>query len=249
LSGWYVAPPYREGQCADALGSLDAVFALEGEPVASDQLSRVRRVTLGAQRFYVKCYHGAGKNPLRRWFGRQRVQAEWENLLAFRSWDIPTAPLVAYGLERRCGAFARGALVTAELERTRDLAHLARARDARLADPRWVAQVSRRLAAATRAMHARGFAHNDLKWRNVLVSDGAEPKLYLIDCPNGGFWWGPFLRYRIVKDLACLDKVAKHHLSRTRRLRFYLDYAGRERLNAADKERIRRILRFFAGRE
>jgi hypothetical protein len=42
-------------------------------------------------------------------------------------------------------------------------------------------------------------------------------------CPAGTFWWGPFLRYRIVKDLACLDKVAKYHLSRTQRLRFYLN--------------------------
>ncbi|MDR3221709.1 MAG: heptose kinase, partial [Candidatus Accumulibacter sp.] len=53
----------------------------------------------------------------------------------------------------------------------------------------------------------------------------------------------------IVKDLACLDKMAKHHLTRARRLRFYLDYAGHARLNAEDKQRLRRIVRFFEGRE
>jgi hypothetical protein len=57
------------------------------------------------------------------------------------------------------------------------------------------------------------------------------------------------LRYRIVKDLACLDKLAKYHLSRTQRLRFYLDYAQKKRLDDADKRRIRKVLRFFEGRE
>ena len=55
--------------------------------------------------------------------------------------------------------------------------------------------------------------------------------------------------YRIVKDLACLDKVAKYHLSRTQRLRFYLQYRQRSRLSRGDKQRVRQILKFFEGRE
>ena len=96
-------------------------------------------------------------------------------------------------------------------------------------------------------MHDHRFTHNDLKWRNLLIDD--EPKLYLIDCPNGDFWRGFWLKYRITKDLACLDKVAKYHLSYTQRLRFYFQYTGRSTLNAADKERVRHIVRFFEGRE
>jgi hypothetical protein len=57
------------------------------------------------------------------------------------------------------------------------------------------------------------------------------------------------LRYRIIKDLACLDKVAKQQLSRTQRLRFYLQYRGRARLNAGDKQRLGKIIGFFEGRE
>ncbi|WHU44968.1 heptose kinase, partial [Pseudomonas fulva] len=45
------------------------------------------------------------------------------------------------------------------------------------------------------------------------------------------------------------DKVAKYHLSATQRLRFYLQYRGRDRLNARDKKRIRQVLGFFEGRE
>ena len=119
--------------------------------------------------------------------------------------------------------------------------------DPRLQDGAWVRGVSRQLAASTRVMHDHHFTHNDLKWRNLLVNEKAE--LFFIDCPTGSFWWGPLLRYRIVKDLACLDKVAKRVLSRTQRLRFYLQYRGRDRLGARDKRRLRQVLKFFEGRE
>ena len=112
-----------------------------------------------------------------------------------------------------------------------------------------MAMVGGTLAALFVSRNDAGFVHNDLKWRNLLVTNGDAPVVHLIDCPSGGFWWGPFLRYRIVKDLACLDKVAKYHLTRTQRLRFYLDYAGRDRLTGGDKRRVRRIVRFFEGRE
>nr|WP_322938863.1 lipopolysaccharide kinase InaA family protein [Pseudomonas sp. s4] len=227
-------------------GSLEAVFRLEGERLTSDPLSEVIRIERGGVRYYVKRYWGAGKG-LRRYLGRPRVKAEWQNLKLFAKWGIPTAPIIAHGLERRAGAFVRGALVTRELENTRDMAEMASQSDPRLHDSQWVAAVSRQLASHTRTLHDHSFTHNDLKWRNLLVNDKVE--LFFIDCPTGSFWWGPLLRYRIVKDLACLDKVAKYHLSRTQRLRFYLQYRQRSRLSRGDKQRVRKILRFFEGRE
>ncbi len=206
-------------------------------------------------RYYVKRYAGNGKNARRRWYGlRQwlapvRVKKEWQNLLAFRSWGIPTARLAAYGIERHWGGFRRGALVTEEIRDTTDLAKVALQNDDRLRDRRWVGEVAAQVARITRRMHDAGFAHNDLKWRNLLVTHGERPQVYLIDCPSGSYWWQPFLSYRIVKDLACLDKVAKYHLTRTQRLRFYLDYAQHARLTAGDKKRVRRIMEFFEGRE
>lgn len=226
--------------------SLDAVFRLQGERLTSDPLSEVIRVDFEGVRYYVKRYWGAGKG-MRRFLGRPRVKAEWQNLKLFAKWGIPTAPIVAYGLERRCGTFVRGALITRELEGTLDMAALANSQDIRLHDSVWIDYVSRQLARATRLMHDHRFTHNDLKWRNLLVNDKAE--LFFIDCPTGSFWWGPLLRYRIVKDLACLDKVAKYHLSRTQRLRFYLQYRQSRRLSDGDKQRVIQILKFFEGRE
>jgi tRNA A-37 threonylcarbamoyl transferase component Bud32 len=245
---WRLEPAYAH--LAVDFGSLDAVFALEGEQLTRDPKSVVIRVERNGVRYYVKRYHGTGKGWRRhvlRFMPRPRIKAEWQNLKQFAQWGIPTAEVVAYGLERRNGAFQRGALITRELEGTEDLAILAQRRDARLRDRAWVARLIRQVANHTRILHEHRFVHNDLKWRNILVD--RDGKAYFIDCPWGGYWFGPMLRYRQIKDLACLDKLAKYHLSATQRLRFYLLYQRHERLNASDKTRIRRIVHFFEGNE
>lgn len=248
MNSWTLNPEYVIGPTGAAFASLDTVFALQGEKIASDPLSEVIRVQVGSRHYYVKRYHGAGKH-LRRFIGRPRVRAEWRNLLYFRAWGIPVATVVGYGMEKRFGGFQRGALITEELQGTRDMARLAAEHDPRLQEPRWARHVLHQIADATRIMHEYRFAHNDLKWRNILVDGAPLGNIYLIDCPGGTFWWGPFLERRKIKDLACLDKIGKYLLSRTQRLRFYLLYCGRERLNRADRVRIGKIVRYFEGRE
>ncbi|CAG8869972.1 hypothetical protein PS627_03760 [Pseudomonas fluorescens] len=244
MAGWTLAPGY-EALTAD-FGSIDAVFALQGERLTRDVLSEVIRVQRDGVHYYVKRYTGAGKG-LRRYLGRPRIKAEWQNLRQFAKWGIPTAEVVAHGLERNGLGFGRGAMITRELPRTEDLSVLAERNDPRLADRGWVDHLSRQLARHTRVMHDHHFTHNDLKWRNLLVDDRGT--LFFIDCPTGDFWCGFMLRHRVIKDLACLDKVAKYHLSATQRLRFYLQYRGHQRLTAADKKRVRLVVDFFEGRE
>jgi tRNA A-37 threonylcarbamoyl transferase component Bud32 len=248
MKRWTLNPEYATGESGRLFADLDTVFALEGEKITQDPLSTVHRVWVADRYYYVKRYTGAGKN-LRRYVGRPRIRAEWENLLNFHAWGIPSATVVGFGQERRRGAFVRGALITEELPDTSDLARIASQRDARMRDGAWVAHVSRQIAWATRMMHDQGFTHNDLKWRNLLVDNRALGNVYFIDCPGGSFWWGPMLRYRIIKDLACLDKVARHHLSRSQRLAFYKLYLGKQRLDGADRKQLRAILNFFKGRE
>jgi tRNA A-37 threonylcarbamoyl transferase component Bud32 len=249
MTQWRLCPGYDSPALRQVFGSLDAVFARQGERITSDPLSEVLRVTVDGTRYYVKRYHRAAKNPLRRWIGRPRIQAEWENLLAFRAWGIRTANITGYGLERRLGAFARGAMITEEVAGSIDLARIAASRDPRLRERSWLMPVVRQVAEATRTMHAHRFVHNDLKWRNLLVVDGAPPLVYLIDCPGGETWRGAMLRRRMIKDLACLDKVGRQALSRTWRLRFFLAYRGQDRLTAAEKPVLRQILAYFEGRE
>lgn len=245
MSSWRLHEDYQH--LAEDFGSLQQVFALEGERITHDSESELIRVERAGVQYYVKRYRSNG-TAWRAWLPTPRVKAEWQNLQHFERWGIPTAQVIAQGMERKSlGRFGRGAMITREIPGTDDLSMLAHDKDARLQDARWVDAISRQIADFTRVMHQHRFTHNDLKWRNILI-DG-QPRAYLIDCPAGSFWWGPLLQYRIVKDLACLDKVGKYQLSRTQRLRFYLYYRQQQRLTTQDKQQIRRILRFFAGRE
>lgn len=220
-------------------GSLDAIFKLQGERITGDRLSDVIRVEHQGIRYYVKRYYLAGKG-LRRFIGKPRIQGEWENLQWFERFGIPTAAIVAYGFERRLGLFRRGAMITQEIANTEDLVSIAARRDGRFLDRDWVRNISNQLASATRILHQNRFIHNDLKWRNILVDN--EEKLYLIDCPIGGFWRGGLLRYRIIKDIKTLDHLAKSTISRTQRLAFYKSYAGITTLADRDKQFIREML-------
>ncbi len=235
---WQLLPEFL--QCASVFGSLDAIFRLDGERITGDRISNVIRVEHKGIRYYVKRYSVAGKG-LRRFFGKPRIQSEWENLLWFASHGIATAPVVAYGMETTFGLFRRGALITQEIPSTSDLARLARNNDARLTNRHRVRHISQQVADAMRTMHSNGFIHNDFKWRNLLVDD--HDRLFLIDCPLGAFWRSKLFEYRVLKEFATLDRVARYKLSNTQRLRFYLQYAGKTRLAAEDKAFIRKLAR------
>ncbi|WP_234696593.1 lipopolysaccharide kinase InaA family protein, partial [Pseudomonas cannabina] len=144
MAGWKLEPEYAF--LDRDFGSLDAVFALEGQRLTRDPLSEVIRVERAGVNYYVKRYASAGKG-LRRYMGRPRVKSEWQNLKRFAKWGIPTAEVVAWGLERNGAAYDRGALITRELPNTVDLSVLAKRKDPLLADRLWVDGVSRQLAA------------------------------------------------------------------------------------------------------
>ena len=126
MAGWTLEPDYRH--LAADFGSLDSVFALEGERLTRDPLSgshphRARRRALPRQALPQR------RQGLRRYLARPRIKAEWQNLKRFEKWGIPTAEVVAWGLERKAGAFQRGAMITRELPGTEDLSVLACNRD------------------------------------------------------------------------------------------------------------------------
>ena len=131
MSGWRLEPAYSD--LAEDFGSLEAVFSLQGERLTRDPLSEVIRVRRNGVNYYVKRYVGAGKG-LRRYIGKPRVKMEWQNLKRFAKWGIPTAEVVAWGLERRGAAYDRGAMITRELPNTEDLSALAERHDPKLAD-------------------------------------------------------------------------------------------------------------------
>jgi tRNA A-37 threonylcarbamoyl transferase component Bud32 len=245
---WHVTADFQEPAAREAFGSLESVFALSGEKITKDKQSSVMKLSVENQDFYVKRYYKA--SGIRSWIGRSRLRLEIRNQLWFDQIGLPAAKVVAYG-EKCVGLKTiRGALVTKSQSGTKDFAWTACNRPELLKQKTWLLSIISQLAEITRTLHGYRFCHNDLKWRNLLVTqDPQTPKVYLIDCPTGQVWPKLFLQRRIVKDLACLDKVAKYQLTRTQRLKFYMEYRNINKLTVADKRLIHRVLGFFAGRE
>ena len=239
----------------EAFASIDACVERAGELVSNYGLNLLKKVEVCGLSYYVKQYHRRGKG-LRRYFGRSRARGEWENLILFQSLGIPSPRLVAYGESTEVGV-----VVTEEISGAVDMETYTE--DG--IDAQFVENVIDRLSGYVHDMHQHSFAHNDLNWRNILVTNSQESNeethdcepedkvseigVYVADSPLGRRYWRPFLPRRVVKDLACLDKVAKHRLRRSQRLRFYLKYKNLERLNNLAKREIRGVLRFFEGRE
>ncbi len=240
---WQLKNPNRHER--EAFASLGSTWQARGKLVNTSAMSTLYRIQSGtgedgAGGYYVKLYHDRGRG-LRRYIGRSRVRAEWENLDRLRQLGVPTVKAVAFGEEGR-----RGALVTAEVPGAVDLRAFV---TPQLAAARYDA-VAGLLSRYVRAMHQAGFVHGDLKWRNVLVGQREDgPEVFVIDCPQGRWLPGPLRHRAIIKDLACLDKVAKKRLSRTQRLRFFLEYRQCRGLGPKEKKEIRMILKFFEGRE
>jgi tRNA A-37 threonylcarbamoyl transferase component Bud32 len=229
---------------ASRLANLDAAFAVGGQCASPGRRCSVIRFIADGHAYYVKRYQAAGR-LLHRWFGHSRLRREWTNLNYLHSCHIPVPDVLAFGQQRVCGVFQRGALITEEVAGAMDLARMARERPDLLGDQAWRHHVIRLLARYVGRLHRHRFIYQDLKWRNILVSASFPPAVYFIDCPSGGFRaWNWRLRRGIIRDLASLDKTARQYVSPRDRLRFYRQYRGITRLTENDKRQIRRIVQF-----
>ena len=249
MSGyWHIENSYHNSAFSAALPDLATAEENPGEKINghADAACRVFIRDIDGTRYFIKHYRAQGFS-WRQFLGASKVRTEWENLLRFRHLGISTPEPVAIGERRKLGFFDSGILVSEEIVGAIDLAALARKPNSLLHDPQWFARLCRELAIPLRRLHDTGFAHNDLNWRNVLLTLSPDLKVYFFDCPTGRRWFWPFRQFRLSKDLAHLDKMGQRYLSRTQRMRFFLTYAGHERLNAADKRLIRYVVKRSAG--
>ena len=245
---WTVTADYQSTAAGKQFASLEQALSFTGgEVITADSESQVRKAKIDNMIVFVKCYFRV--RGLRSWLGFSRIRGEWKNLLFFKKINIPTANIIAYGETYCLGHSFRGALITEGLKNVYTLSDLFATKHNLLQNHHWLLKIIAQLAKITRIMHLNRFAHNDLKWRNILVtSDLINPQVYLIDCPLGMKWSWPFLSKRLVKDLACLDKVGKQCLSNTMRMRFYKQYRQTDRLSNKDKRMIKQIIHYFRGK-
>jgi hypothetical protein len=184
-----------------------------------------------------------------RFIGRaSKARCEFRNYGVFEQLGIRTARRVACGevrdwLGRLRWAFILTETIPKALTLTEFLQSVATREHNAVMDLHQ--SLLHQLAGMARRAHDAGFYHQDLKWRNLLVTHtpGTDPQLWWIDCPRGRFdRWSPWRTHRRVKDLASLDKIAARVCTRSERVAFVRDYLERNSLDAEARNLVYAIL-------
>jgi tRNA A-37 threonylcarbamoyl transferase component Bud32 len=220
--------------------------------VARSNTTTTRRVELGADglhaRFFLKVYHHEGPGRRRRLL-RDKCAREARNYrLLHERCAVGVPEVVAHGARRRGLHVLESFIMTRAIDGAMSLEQLNVPRLATSPGPCGAA-MRRKLLAITAAlvarMHAAGFYHIDLQWRNLLVASSAneEPRIFVLDCVRGGLRRTALGRaHGRVRDLSSLHKDARHRLSRTEQLRWLRTYLGIRRMGPEEKALIQAIV-------
>ncbi len=212
-------------------------------------------------RVYFLKHYRYGPRGWRFLLRRDKPSTEARNYAAVRRSVGDVVPhVVATGRRRRFGLLRDAFILTRGIPRAVQLDEVARQRwSGRRLEPEEAVR-QRALLTATadlvRRLHAASIFHIDLQWRNILARLGERPEdvaVFLIDLPRGGRAWSPpRRRHGRFRDLSSLDKLGRVYLSRSQRLRWFLAYTGRRRLNTPDRRLIRDVqadrLRYERGK-
>lgn len=229
--------PWFEGMNSLTINSLAHAFGLDLSDhykrtrVSSAKLTSAHRSPLEA---YFKAY-ATRSTPTHGLARRSRGPLEARNLNHFRRWGIACPKVIAWGHRRRAAGLKSDLsfLVTQTIPGAQALRDFWTSKESP-ADPEQRLAIIRQLAKQTRQLHRKGFFHQDLKWRNLLVD--STHQVHWIDCPNGYFSKFPLrVHHGRIKDLATLDKVAKDRCTEDERRHFLSVYLETDDPNPLDE--------------
>jgi len=253
---FFVAADYAEALAALGLDSIDAVFAFEkGQNLTKSNLagyrSRMRfELVFDSDRrtMFMKRYTRPPVTvQLKNWLSHRRrmscAACELEPSIELPAAGIGAPRVVAHGEQRNLLFETRSFIITEKLAGAEALER--RLPDCFEAAPRPQILRQRRafitqLARLVRKFHDTGSCHRDLYLSHIFW--GPDTGFHVIDLARV-FKPLVFRRRFRVKDIAQLHYSApSEHFSSTDRLRFYLAYTGRKRLDPRDKAFIRAVL-------
>ena len=248
-----IAPEFQSRFANTGLNTSEAVLQYLGNEPTKQRRVVVEATTLrfkdaSNEDVFYKRY--VFPKPSWSFIGRaSKARREFENYAVFRRLGIQCADAIASGeLRDYMGRLRVAWILTRAVPDALTLTDFVQKHASRRAAPesrRLRYALINRLAAMTRQIHDAGFFHNDLVWRNVLVTwpGSGEPKLWWIDCPRGRF--ARFFKRRLaVKDLALLDKLAAEHCTKAERLRFVRSYLGKSRLDGEVRNCAKTVLAY-----
>jgi hypothetical protein len=251
-----VAPPFQQPFAQLGLTSPDRfakLFLGETNPTRTTVVVKPGLFSLPgweAIAVYYKQYEYVP--PAWKFVGRRsKARCEFQNYNVFARLGVPAAEPMACGEQRDAlGRLRRAFILTRAIPDALTLKDFFQQRCADRAAGNVCelrAGLLRKLADLTRLIHTNNFFHDDLVWRNLLVtwSPPAPPKLWWIDCPRGRFdRWSPWRGRHRLNDLGSLDKVAAQLCRPGERVAFVKRYLGKTRLDAEAKRLMRAVLAY-----
>jgi len=121
---WTIIPEYQQSTFKQLLANFNDAYhyneKADCEFITKSPLCRVYKIQINSKNYYFKKYN-ISRKKIQRYLGQSKVQTEWNNLLWFKSVQIPVAKVVAYGMETKGWVHHRGLLITEELINTSDL--------------------------------------------------------------------------------------------------------------------------------
>ncbi len=256
-----IAPPYRERLRSAGLDTVERVLnRVDGQIIAWSRTTDSMRIAHPAAGpgFYVKRYFFPRwrqrlRGMLRGTFlGADKARLEFNALHELRLRGVPAVRPIAHG-QRRLGHFLVAAfLITEEVPGAVNLTSFALDREHGLVRLGFLERrmLITTLARAIAAMHAEGYSHGNLYWRNILVRVGVDgaPEFFFVD-PQPVPGWQRLPRNWYVRELTQLAVSAEPFLSRSEWLRFLVCYSGADGATPELRETVREITRqLSAGR-
>lgn len=252
-----IDPAFAPAMAVAGLDSVSKILHCLGDHVAAwsrtSDTVEVKLVSGGSifiKRYYYHTWRHVMRGLLRgTLLGSNRAKDEYLALQAMRSAGISVVRPIAYGRRRVLGFLRSCFLVTRGVCGSMVLAKFA-ARHLSGGPASLGFGRRRELVGAlgdhVRGMHAAGYAHGALFWRNVLVrpTPGGKYEFYLLDTtrrrrlPRRQPHQPPYVR-----DVACLMAVATQFLTRTDCLHFAKHYLAVSRLGPQDRRWLGAVLR------
>jgi len=212
-----------------------------GEVVGRTGTTETRRIVLNdasrGETFYVKTYRYEDGRRRRR-LARDKGRLEARNYRILRQQCRVNVPdVVSHGSRRRGWRLLDAFIMTRGVTNATPLDEYVRRRwpNGGIITDALQRYLLEETADLVSRMHAAGFFHIDLQWRNLLVSDDGSdrPPIYVIDSARGASRrWGVYQMHGRLRDLSSLYKLAQWWVSRREQIRWLRRYLGVQRLSA-----------------
>ena len=196
-----------------------------GTCVSESEITNCFRIELGdGHSVFFKRYTYPQKKQSRYWMRASKAQVEMFGYQQLRKLEIPTLKVIAFGESRSFGRLKAAYIITEGIDGSMDLQQFAREVWLKLAKPersQIYLKLRTQLFEQLNRAHQAKFFHQDLHWRNILVSQNeGEYKTTWIDCPRAAYRNLPInAKHGQMVDLSCLGRRSLDYLSRSERYR------------------------------